>query len=252
MTMLNLFFHAIGRPMGVRVGLSDDRGQLHQAARMTDLHPKHSVCITTRNDMPTVRESLDALLSMVDPAETEVVVVDSESDDGQLEILKRYSAEGKIRLIVKKCTRGRGRQVAFEESAGDYIIAGVDTDDILDSTFPDLIKKYHTLFEGRVLKAGGPGTQPITIAPREVVISVGGWNDLYWGEDYDFWQRAKARGLYSEVLETPVPRPTRKRRGIVHTARVFWVYRSQGREPITSWKWKPLWALIRLVRGVAT
>lgn len=218
----------------------------------TNNHPRHSVCITTRNDMPTVKQSLDALLGMVDPSDTEVVVVDAESDDGQLDILRKYELGGKIRLVVKKCNRGMGRQIAFEESKGDYIISGVDTDDVLDSTFPELIRLYHSKFEGRVLKAGSAGTQPITIAPRSVVASIGGWRDLYWGEDYDFWKRAEKKGVYSEVPETPVPSPVRRRRGVVHTAKVLWVYRSQGREPVLSWWWRPLWLLIVLVHRKQT
>ncbi|MEM2087155.1 MAG: glycosyltransferase [Thermoproteota archaeon] len=63
-------------------------------------NPKYSVCITCRNEAKTIRASLDSILNQIDDR-FEVIVVDSKSTDGTLEILKEYVEHGKIKLIVK-------------------------------------------------------------------------------------------------------------------------------------------------------
>ena len=201
--------------------------------------------MTTRNDFPTVKASMDALLANTNRSDTEIVVVDAESTDGQLPVLRGYAESGVIKLIVKKCNRGEGRQIAFKESSGDYVIAGVDTDDTIGPGLQDLLALYHKEYEGSVLKAVG-----VTIAPRDVIESLGGWKPLFGGEDFDFWKRAEERGLLRQVSVSPYVTRVRRRQGVVHTVRHLWRYAEQGRTPILSRKWKPVWAVIRFVHYV--
>ena len=205
-------------------------------------HPKYSVCVTTKNDFPTVKASMDALLANTSRADTEIVVVDAESTDGQITILQEYASSGLIKLIVKRCNRGEGRQIAFAESTGDYIIAGIDTDDVVGPELQRLIALYHKEYEGLVLKAIG-----VTIAPRIVVESLGGWKPLARAEDFDFWKRAEERGLLRKVSFNPYAVRVRRRHSVTHTVRQLWMYAEQGRTPILSRKWEPAWAVIRFV-----
>jgi glycosyltransferase involved in cell wall biosynthesis len=203
--------------------------------------------MTTKNDEPTVRAALDSLLANTSRDDAEIVVVDSQSTDGQLPILQGYAKAGLIKLIVKKCNRGEGRQIALNESKGDYIISGVDTDDEIGPALKGLLARYHKEFEGYVLHGIG-----ITIAPRKVVDSLGGWNPLFCGEDFDFWQRAEAAGVLRSVAIDPYVFRVRRHHGVIHTTRVLWRYAVQQRHPVVSWKWKPVWALVRFLRSLAT
>lgn len=126
--------------------------------------------------------------------EFEVVVCDNCSNDGSREILEQYAKRGKIRLIVEKSSRGKGRQIAFQMSTGNYIISGIDTDDFLNSGFLRFLHLYHKDHEGFMLSAG-----TIHIIPRELVNQIGGWRDLQWGEDVDFHKRAQISGKHHEI-----------------------------------------------------
>ena len=185
---------------------------------------------------------MDALLANTSRADTEIVVVDAESTDGQITILQEYASSGLIKLIVKRCNRGEGRQIAFAESKGDYTVAGIDTDDVVGPELNRLLALYHKEYEGLVLKATG-----VTIAPRNVVESLGGWKPLARAEDFDFWKRAEERGLLRKVSFNPYVVRVRRRHSVTHTVRQLWMYAEQGRTPILSWKWEPVWAVIRFV-----
>lgn len=162
-------------------------------------NPKYSICITCRNEAKTIRASLESILNQIDDR-FEVIVVDSESTDGTLEILKEYVERGKIKLIVKKCSRGRGRQIAFENSSGEYVISNLDMDDIIAPKLNELIEFYHRKCEGRLLLAISNtldrGAQNIVILPRSLLLRIGGWRNLLYSEDWDLWSRAAKIGSY--------------------------------------------------------
>jgi glycosyltransferase involved in cell wall biosynthesis len=155
---------------------------------------RFSVCITTLNDARTLRRSLVSLFREIDPDDTEVVVVDSESRDGSTTILREYQTMGKLKLIVKKCSVGMGRQLAFLNSSGDYIVAYIDTDDTfsgLGARLADYLKYY----PGKIVRA-----RDFLIVPRSIVIEAGGWRDLHTAEDLDFLRRVEER---LKVVEVP-------------------------------------------------
>ena len=131
---------------------------------------------------------MESLLNQVD-ASVEVVVVDNYSSDGTLAILQQLERLDKIELHLEKCSRGRGRQVAYERSSGEYIIDQVDLDDIYKPVLMPVIELYHRFFEGNVLLLDG-----LMVATREAIEKVGGWRELQWGEDYEFWFRAAKAG----------------------------------------------------------
>ncbi len=147
---------------------------------------KYSVCSTVYNGAVRLRESLDSILRLIDEKNFEIVVVDSNSTDGTWEILKEYAERyPNFRIIRKKCTRGMGRQIAFENAEGDYIIP-VDLDTVYYPQWIELIKWYEK-WEGKdkyALQAIYSG-----IYPRVLLEKVGGWRNLQWAEDWDLWWR---------------------------------------------------------------
>ena len=152
------------------------------------LRKRYSVCITNYNSIDTIKSSLESLFCVIND-DFEIVVCDNVSEDGSRAILEDYAAKRKIKLIVQRCSRGRGRMIAFENSVGEYIISGIDTDDKLKKNFQTFLNIYHKRHEGYMLSAG-----TIHIIPRHIVEEIGGWRDLTWGEDIDFYKRAKCFG----------------------------------------------------------
>ena len=158
---------------------------------------KYSICITNYNSIDTIKLSIESIINQINN-DFEIVVCDNLSNDGSQEILREYARNGKIKLIVKRCSRGRGRQIAFENSTGKYIISGIDTDDKLKSAIHIFLAKYHNDYEGCMLSSG-----TIHIIPRNIPLEIGGWRDLTWGEDVDFCKRAKSLG-YQQEIDFPI------------------------------------------------
>lgn len=164
--------------------------------------PKYSICITHRNNRQPLKRSLESILNQIDER-FEVVIVDSISSDGSLDILKQYSRMGVIKLMSERCTRGRGRQLAFDHSKGQYVLSNFDMDDTFFPVIGRLLNIYHRRFEGMMVRIVSPrkigrwgGSFANTIAPVELVKRLGGWTDVQFGEDIDLWCRAAMEGKY--------------------------------------------------------
>ena len=149
---------------------------------------KYSICITNYNSKDTLRRCLESVLCQID-SNFEIVISDNCSTDGSLEILKEYAKSGKIKLIIERSSRGKGRQIAFENSVGTYILSGIDTDDLIKPLLKDILRTYHEKHEGFMLSFG-----TFHIIPRQLVIEIGGWRDLQRFEDTDFSKRIQSIG----------------------------------------------------------
>lgn len=165
--------------------------------------PLYSICITSYNALKTVRQSLKSILDQLDST-FEVVVVDNFSNDGSLQILQEYEKSGMIRLILKSCNRGIGRQAAVDHSEGDYILVNVDLDTVYRPILQTVTKAYQKYFDGYLMQMHGYG-----ICPRDLAIRVGGYRDLQYAEDFDFYSRCAKAGklkyldLNNMVTEKP-------------------------------------------------
>jgi len=160
---------------------------------------RYSICITHHNNVETLSDSLASILGQIDDS-FEVVIVDDFSNDGSERILKEFQGREKIKLITKRCSRGQGRQIALETSLGEYIISHIDMDDVYTQRLMELISFYHSRCEGKVMvavKSPQDWTQNVTIGPRGLLIKIGGWRDLQWGDDWDLWSRAALSSSYS-------------------------------------------------------
>jgi len=179
--------------------------------------------MTCFNEVGTVEKSFRSLIRQLD-SNFEVIVVDNFSTDGTYDILRDLQYGYGIRVIQRRCSRGIGRQVAFEYASGDYIIANMDLDDFFLPVLNQIIGLYHDQVEGKMLVVFNAKPPPdmtfgwvqnITIAPRELVASVGGWRDLNVFEDWDIWSRASKAGKYCWTSfkfaenETLHPEPTK-------------------------------------------
>jgi glycosyltransferase involved in cell wall biosynthesis len=211
---------------------------------------RYSICITNFNMRSTLRPFLESILSQVD-SEFEIVICDNFSDDGSREMLEDYARDGMIRLFFAHSSRGKGRQIAYENSKGQYIISGLDTDDVVKPTIRQVLKVYHDSHEGYVLSY-----RTIHFIPRHIVEAVGGWRDLQWGEDVDFCKRVEALGKMHYFKDDSL---LISRRGHVNRSLIFKLreeYRiCQSKYQIglslfgthtTSWYYLPIQCLIAL------
>lgn len=190
---------------GLLFRYDDDIQDYNSKEGMSKITAKYSVCITCFNEVRTVQESIASIISQIDD-DFEVIVVDNESTDGTFEILGELSNTYPLKIIRRKCTRGKGRQIAFENSTGEYILANLDMDDVYGPRLSELLSFYHAQCEGRVLlvtlglEDEIRGLQNITIVPRSLATSLGGWRDLQWGEDWEFWCRARKIDKFSWTI----------------------------------------------------
>jgi len=83
---------------------------------MTEL----SVIVTVRNEEKHIKDLLESLSRQKE--DFELVVVDAESTDRTVEILKSYEKRFKMKIIVKRCSRGEGRNIGVENSSGKIVI----------------------------------------------------------------------------------------------------------------------------------
>jgi glycosyltransferase involved in cell wall biosynthesis len=162
--------------------------------------PLYSVCMLCSNDGRTLKESIETLAALSKFVRMEIIVTDNMSRDGSREILRGLLKEGVIQEVIEqKCTRGKGRQLALEKARGDYVLCHLDCDDTFSAVgINSLITLYHEKYEGMMMmtRRTEGGHSNITLAPRKLILELGGWRDINWNEDWDLWARADAEHKY--------------------------------------------------------
>lgn len=145
---------------------------------------KLSICTTNYNCAHALRQHLDSIYSLFNEDEFEYIVVDNKSQDKSLQILEEYKKNHKnMKVLSKRCTMGKGRQIAFKHSTGKHIMV-VDTDTVYYLTMRKFVDVYLERCSDYAVQAIYCG-----IFPRNIWIEVGGRNDLSQREDLDMWMR---------------------------------------------------------------
>lgn len=147
--------------------------------------PLYSILITTYNAKESIEKSLESVFRYVDER-FEVVVVDNKSTDGTLEYLKSLAETGKIKLIIQRCNRGEGRQMALETALGKYVISRMDADHYFIPAYLELLDLYIQKEKelGSFVLLCGP-----MISSREFLLGIGGWKPLQWNENAEIYKR---------------------------------------------------------------
>lgn len=134
---------------------------------------------------------MESILNQIDDR-FEVIVVDNMSNDGSEKYLKTLEKQGKIKLISARCTRGKGRQIAFENSKGEILIINIDMDTVYKQKLDKVLEVYHCLEKKHsklvLIFNGG------AILSRKLIEEVGGWHDLQRGEDTELFWRLEMAG----------------------------------------------------------
>lgn len=154
----------------------------------------YSICVANWNSMNTVQSWASSLLSNLASGD-EVVIVDGNSTDGSQEFLSQLCRARGFTFTSAKAHVGRQRQLAFELSTGEYVIAHLDTDDIVVS-LPEAKRLYHEVVEWdpvtgmqRAFRCWG-----LFIIPRWMLEAVGGYPDLQFYEDQLVSYRLASQG----------------------------------------------------------
>jgi glycosyltransferase involved in cell wall biosynthesis len=145
------------------------------------------VLVTHYKQRKTLRDSIESLATQL--SEDDMIhVVDAGSTDGSFHILEELAYDGKVNLLYEDgVSRGRGRQIAFEESNADIVVAHADLDTIFYPVLQQLKDTYQRIRSER--GAGMLLVHGCFISDRSTINSVGGWNDLQVHEDKDLWIR---------------------------------------------------------------
>jgi glycosyltransferase involved in cell wall biosynthesis len=81
-----------------------------------------SICITVLNEEGTIAPLLDSLLNQSQKAER-IIIVDGGSGDKTVEIIRHYQQkDSRVKLLVEKSSRARGRNLSIEIAKGDIIV----------------------------------------------------------------------------------------------------------------------------------
>jgi len=125
---------------------------------------------------------------VLDTKNMELIICDNESKDGTREAIEQFAPFFmKLKVISKKSTRGKGRQIAFLNSSGQFLIQ-FDLDALYNEGLRKLFDWHEKHRPKYAVIAGN------SIFPRNVLEDMGGWNDLNWSEDLDLWVRLTLAG----------------------------------------------------------
>ncbi len=91
---------------------------------MAQTHPSISVVIPVKNEARKIRDCIDGILSQTVPV-TEIIVVDSGSDDGTLDILSEYEIVKVIHISGSEFNHGATRNLGVEAAKGEYLLLTV-------------------------------------------------------------------------------------------------------------------------------
>lgn len=148
----------------------------------------YSLVGTSYNTVQTVRSCLSSIVNHLETKEIELIVCDSLSTDGTPDAIREFQPFFKrLKVISRRCSRGKGRQIAFDHSSGSYVIQ-FDLDAIYNEGLVRLFEWHKKAKPNYAIIAGN------SIYPRTLIERVGGWRDLNWSEDLDLWIRLTLTG----------------------------------------------------------
>jgi glycosyltransferase involved in cell wall biosynthesis len=192
-----------------------------------------SVIILTKNSMRTIDECLKSVLQQTLPPQ-EVIIVDGNSKDGTIEVLKRYP----VKLLIEPgLGYGYARNIGLKNALGD-VVAFVDSDCVLEKNYleeliPQLSKNNgqiggvggitHPLIKNliseslnvrlfgvsadsdntiREIDSIGGGTSAY---PKELLLKIGGFDtNISGGEDYELNLRLRKSGYKLMLIPSAI------------------------------------------------
>jgi len=224
-----------------------------------------SIVITVKNEEEHIGQLLDSLLVQEGPFE--VVIVDSESTDRTVDIIRGYMDKLDLRLIIKRSSRGGGRNIGVANSRYDYVVF-TDGDIIPSKTW--LREMRRSIDEGNDVVAGKTiqvGNEKFAVLERveliyrgldvtfpscnlayrkELFLRLGGFDERFiTAEDIDLNMRAISAGAKFYYNENAIVYHRTREDLISFYRQAFW--NGYGRKQLTK-KHGNLWSHYSLGR----
>ena len=128
---------------------------------------KTSVCITVFNEEKSISKLFESLLKQ-SKKPNEIVIVDGGSTDNTVQIIRHLQKKGKrIKLLVEKCSRSKGRNLSVE-LAKNNIIAITDGDCVPDKNW---LKRITASFKHKEVDMVAGFYKMIANTPKEKALS---------------------------------------------------------------------------------
>ena len=228
-----------------------------------------SVVITVRNEERHLPQLFESLLAQAGPLE--VVLVDSESRDGTVEVAERYARQhpGFFRVVAQPGSRGIGRNRGVREARGEFV-AFIDGDCFADSGWLGALRRglvrspvvagrtvpvgratYGHLERVELFQSGYDVTYPSCNLAyrRELFERLGGFDPRFiTAEDIDLNLRAVRSGASIEYVPDAIVYHHVRATLIRFLYQAFW--NGYGRKQLTE-KQGSLWGRYRIGRLVS-
>lgn len=189
--------------------------------------PETSIILPTYNRAGHLARAIESVLAQ-NYTDWELLVVDDGSQDGTFALVDRYlQTHSQIRYLKHQNRRtGYSRNAGIQASFGRYL-GFIDSDDFYKPHhLKERVEFMKTHPEVDLIQGGvdiGPRpffvvdffdpSQMISVqdcvlgatffGKRSVFFELGGFNDLAYGEDTEFWARAEARFVTQTLLNSP-------------------------------------------------
>lgn len=151
--------------------------------------PVISIYTTIYNNADIVEKSLSSVIKLLPDFDEkfELVVVDNYSTDGTYEkLLKLQKKHQNIKIIQQKCSRGKGRAIAFSNTSGKYVLS-IDCDTIYLEPFKNIVYSYPKMKDMEMY--------PCFFTKRKTMEFIGNFRDLNYAEDVELTTRSIAKGV---------------------------------------------------------
>ena len=157
-----------------------------------------SIYCTVYNNARYLNDSIASIINQFKnfDRDFELVIVDNYSTDGTFEILKEIQNSHKnIKLIQEKCSRGKGRAIAYENSSGKFVFT-VDLDSEYLKSLSFLVNYALEHYKEKTIFS------QILFCSRATMNLIGNWIDANEAEPFEFLARALSKGI--ELYFVPV------------------------------------------------
>ncbi len=158
---------------------------------------KYSFCTTVYNSVETIQRFYDSISKSM-TENSELVIVDSFSKDGTYEkLLEIKEKDPRVKVIRKKCWRGKGKQVSIENSKGEIIIVINDADGEyynINKYIEDFEKNYENKLVSYGVGVNG-FNMGFVIAKKDTLYFLGGFPNLNNSDDAYLYKVAECLGL---------------------------------------------------------
>ncbi len=180
--------------------------------------PIYSICISNYNMADTIYRAVSSVAEQLDDKFEILIVDDGSTDNSRDEILRLESKFPIVRSLFLKRDKnrrlGETRNISIYAALGDYVLLHIDADDIWEPFLKDLIVLFHQLEKAYgydFLLVG----QQTGIAKRDLLLSSGGYDNIYRGEDRNLMFRLssldKILFMDYKTFRTRLERPTKKK-----------------------------------------